>query len=184
MLRQAGMTLIELMIALGIFAVIGVLSYRALDRAAVSEARIALEATRWRQIGRAFQFMEGDFSQIVPVVAPLPGAAVTPALRLVRNDQGSELQLLVLDGGDVRRVGYRFAANGLEGLRWKGREAAAPSERETLLADVRDVRWRFLRQGQWLETWPADDATALPDAVEATVETADAGAVVKLYALR
>ena len=47
-----GLTLIELMVALAIFAVLGVLSYRALAEAAHSSTRISESFERWRIIGR------------------------------------------------------------------------------------------------------------------------------------
>lgn len=186
--RQGGITLIELMVALSVFAVIGILSYRALSQASTTEQRIAGDLTHWRQIARAFQFMQNDFSQVVPSYANLAspglkGGAAYP-LALTIGAQGSELQFSVFDGGEVRRIAYRFGPQGLEWLRWRGRGAVGDAEHEVLLAGVRSVRWRFLYMDHWRDTWPNGDAATLPDAVEATIELADTGPLVKRYALR
>jgi general secretion pathway protein J len=184
---QKGVTLIELMIALGVFAVIGILSYRALNQASTTEQRIAGELTRWRQIARVFQFMQNDFSQVVPTyfgvaTSNATGGAAFPVFLSV-GAQASELQLTVFDRGEARRIAYRFGSQRLEWLRWGGRVAVGEAEREELLAGIRDVRWRFLYMDRWSDSWPTGNTAALPDAVEVTLELDDTGPLVKRYAL-
>lgn len=184
---QKGITLIELMIALGVFAIIGILSYRALNQASATEQRIAGELTRWRQIARVFQFMQNDFSQVVPpyfgvATSNAKGAATFPVFLSVGAKE-SELQLTVFDRGEVRRVAYRFDEQKLAWLRWRGRAAVGEAERAELLAGVQGVRWRFLYMDRWLDSWPMATGAALPDAVEVTLELDDTGPLVKRYAL-
>ena len=63
--RQRGLTLIELMVALAIFAVLGVLSYRALAEVSTSRTRLEEGFERWRSIGRAMQRIDTDLLQLV-----------------------------------------------------------------------------------------------------------------------
>ena len=62
--RQRGLTLIELMVALAIFAVLGVLSYRALAEVSTSRTRLEEGFERWRSIGRAMQRIDADLLQL------------------------------------------------------------------------------------------------------------------------
>ena len=68
--RYRGFTLIELIVALGIFMVLGVLSYRALASIIDSRDRVAAAQQRWSSVTRFMQRREIDLQQIpanVPV---------------------------------------------------------------------------------------------------------------------
>lgn len=184
--RHLGITLIELLVALTIFSVIGVLSYRALTQASLSEQRIAADLGRWRGIARTFRLMDNDFVQLTKDFTPSSArseASAATASALRHLPQTSEIQILVLDQGVPRRIAYRRLADKIEWERWQGREASGESEREQLLGEVRELRWRFLHQNQWLDRWSPNDPFALPDAVEASIETASEGTLVRRYAL-
>lgn len=188
MRHARGLTLIELMVALAVFAVLGLLSYRALAHISAAQARIGGELERWRTIGRSMLRIESDLLQIVAPDAR-PEASPSPALQLVRlPGLDSELRLLVADGtrGRVLRVGYRYAQGRLDWLRWPGRLAEGEPQADPLLAEVTAVRWHFLLNGQRIDAWPPDNARTelLPQAVEIELELADAGTVSRLVALR
>ena len=76
--RQRGLTLIELMVALAIFAVLGVLSYRALAEVSTSRTRLEDGFERWRSIGRAMQRIDADLLQLVAPAASASTTAVAP----------------------------------------------------------------------------------------------------------
>ena len=188
--RQRGLTLIELMVALAIFAVLGVLSYRALAEVSTSRTRLEDGFERWRSVGRAMQRIDADLLQLV---APAASASTTanvqasPALLLTRAASGgAELQLLRLDDArGVRRVGYRLVDGRLEWLRWSGRDAFGEPAVEPLLDKVRDVRWRFLSGGNRVDAWPPGERrSALPEAVILELELADHGTLTRFIALR
>ena len=188
--RQRGLTLIELMVALAIFAVLGVLSYRALAEVSTSRTRLEDGFERWRSVGRAMQRIDADLLQLV---APAASASTTanvqasPALLLTRAASGgAELQLLRLDEArGVRRVGYRLVDGRLDWLRWSGRDAFGEPTVEPLLGNVRNVRWRFLTGGNRVDAWPPGDRrSALPDAVILELELPDHGTLTRFIALR
>ena len=57
---NAGLTLIELMVALAIFSVLGILSFRAIDAATVTRDHLSRESRRWQEITRFFQLTEAQ----------------------------------------------------------------------------------------------------------------------------
>ena len=188
--RQRGLTLIELMVALAIFAVLGVLSYRALAEVSTSRTRLEEGFERWRSIGRAMQRIDTDLLQLVAPAtssSPTTSAQASPPLLLTRAASGgAELQLLRLDEArGVRRVGYRLVDGRLDWLRWSGREAFGEPTVEPLLGNVRNVRWRFLTGGNRVDAWPPGDRRGtLPDAVILELELPDHGTLTRFIALR
>lgn len=188
--RQRGLTLIELMVALAIFAVLGVLSYRALAEVSTSRTRLEEGFERWRSIGRAMQRIDTDLLQLVAPAAsssPTTSAQASPPLLLTRAASGgAELQLLRLDEArGVRRVGYRLVDGRLDWLRWSGRDAFGEPTVEPLLGNVRNVRWRFLTGGNRVDAWPPGDRrSTLPDAVILELELPDHGTLTRFIALR
>ena len=198
---QRGLTLIELMVALAVFAVLGVLSYRALSEVANSHTRLEAGFERWRAIGRSLQRIDADLLQVVSTVgrnagqagsdgippAPLNRAANAPMLLTRAADGGGpELQLLRLDDSrGVRRVGYRLVDGRLEWLRWSGRDALGEPSVELLLDRVRGLRWRFLQRNNRLDAWPPGDTRApLPDAVILELDLDGVGVLTRVIALR
>lgn len=188
--RQRGLTLIELMVALAIFAVLGVLSYRALAEVSTSRTRLEEGFERWRSIGRAMQHIDADLLQLVAPAtssSPTTSAQASPPLLLTRAASGgAELQLLRLDEArGVRRVGYRLVDGRLDWLRWSGRDAFGEPTVEPLLGNVRNVRWRFLTGGNRVDAWPPGDRRGtLPDAVILELELPDHGTLTRFIALR
>lgn len=191
--RQHGLTLIELMVALTIFAILGVLSYRALAEISTSRARLEENFMRWRAIGRTMQRIDTDLLQAVspaeqrgqPSTEPQP---TTPAMILGRaaSGGGPEFQFLRLDDTrGVRRVGFRLVDGSLEWLRWSSRDAVGQPTVEPLLDKVRDVRWRFLQKNIRLDAWPPGDRrNALPDAVIVEIDLPDTGTITRMVSLR
>lgn len=188
--RQRGLTLIELMVALAIFAVLGVLSYRALAEVSTSRTRLEEGFERWRSIGRAMQRIDADLLQLVAPAtssSPTTSAQASPPLLLTRTASGgAELQFLRLDEArGVRRVGYRLVDGRLDWLRWSGRDAFGEPTVEPLLGNVRNVRWRFLTGGNRVDAWPPGDRRGtLPDAVILELELPDHGTLTRFIALR
>jgi general secretion pathway protein J len=194
--RQHGLTLIELMVALTIFAILGVLSYRALAEISTSRARLEENFMRWRAIGRTMQRIDTDLLQAVspaeqrglpPTETPTTSTA-TPAMILGRaaSGGGPEFQFLRLDDTrGVRRVGFRLVDGSLEWLRWSSRDAVGQPTVEPLLDKVRDVRWRFLQKNIRLDAWPPGDRrNALPDAVIVEIDLPDTGTITRMVSLR
>lgn len=185
-----GLTLIELMVALAIFAVLGVLSYRGLAEVSHSQARLEEGFERWRAIGRCVQRIDTDLLQAVA-----PGATLVPgnvariaAMVLGRSADGGgpELQFLRLDDTrGLRRVAYRLRDGRLEWLRWNGREAIGEPIVEPLLDNVRKVTWSFLYNNGRLAAWPpADGRVALPDGLVLELELPDQGIITRVISLR
>ncbi len=204
--HQRGLTLIELMVALAVFAVLGVLSYRAVSEVANSHTRLEASFERWRAINRSIQRIDTDLLQAVSTTGRNPGppgadgttpggnpapavrTAATAPMLLTRaaSGGGPEFQFLRLDDTrGVRRVGYRLVDGRLEWLRWSGRDALGDPTVEPLLDNVRGLRWRFLQGNNRIDAWPPGDTRfTLPDAVILELDLPDTGVLTRMIALR
>lgn len=186
---DAGLTLIELLVALVIFALLGVMAYRAVAAAAASRERIAAELLRWRAIANFFQVAEIDLAQFVqrPVGAQ---TATSASLALNRAEDGtSEIGFLKLDGsgGAVRRRGYRFDGERIVQLRWPGIDATTAPAAYPILDRVKAMHWTILTaDGQRSGTWPpvGVSAAAAPAAIEFELELPDVGTLQRVFVIR
>ena len=79
-MKPRGFTLVEVLVALAILALIGVLAYRAMAALADGESRLAVETSRWTTLDAFFARVEGDLRAAVPRDVR-HGAAREPALR-------------------------------------------------------------------------------------------------------
>jgi general secretion pathway protein J len=185
--HTAGLTLIELMVALAVVAVLGIISYRAIAAASESRQRVGDEYRRWSDIARFVQMVDTDLLQI----AARPAVSENK-VSLVLSPAGSagsgELSFLKLDGarGSARRIGYRLEGTQLILLRWPGTDATSLPTRDVVLDRVKSLHFAMLANDQWSEAWPPapGGAAQLPAAIEMKLELADAGIVRRLVALR
>jgi general secretion pathway protein J len=188
---NGGMTLIELLVALVIFAVLGVMGYRATSMAMETRQRVAAELQRWREISNFLQIFETDLAQLIE--RPHPGSptvdASTALLSLKSGDSSTELSFLKLDGagGNVRRRGYRFEQQQIVQLRWPGSDALSSQEPYVVLGNVTAVHcFAVGAKGERQPNWPDSAAgnTANPVAIEIELELPDVGSVSRLVPLR
>ena len=144
----AGVTLIEMVVALAIFALIGGAGYSMLDQVLRTDARTTGRLERLGDLQRALFLVGQDFAQAGAHSVVQVGGGLTlgrdPAV--IRYD---------LAGGVLRRVVT---------------DAGESKAEQALVADVQAVRWRFLdlRRG-WVPDLPAgtgQERTRNPQAVE------------------
>lgn len=181
--RPQGLTLIELVVALAVFAVLGTLTYRGTAQLIDSRQRLGGELERWRAVERALNLIDTDLQQLA---APQPVAGGAAAIELRRSGEETELRLLSLSSADTaRRIAFRHAGGRLEWLRWPGRDPRETPQIDTLLDPVTAVRWRFLGNDGWLDHWPPRSTpNSIPAGVELQLDLPGAGTLTRLYALR
>ena len=196
--RSPGFTLVELLVALAIFALMSGFAYRGLN--GMLEARTALqkESRKWRDVALAIGRLERDLGAVLPrrslgasgtPLAPLSSAVEansgTPGISLTRAGNA----LLENTLSSPQRIAWRLRDNNLERLAWSGADAAPREEpiAITVLASVSALAFRFLdpKSLEWRTTWalPGTADEALPAAVEATVTLASGERVVRLIDL-
>jgi general secretion pathway protein J len=183
--EASGFTLIEVLVALVVFAVLSGLAYRSLSVVLDSRRHIDRENHKWREVALFLARVEQDVATAVPRPVRDAGDAVAPAVAGTPNPARAYEGQLVLtrtafaaDPGGAespRRLGYRLRSGTVELLAWTVLDQG-PRTAPTVVAALRDVKEmqvRFLdRRGQWHVQWPPAGATAPQKAVPAGVEVA------------
>lgn len=168
--RQQGFTLLEIMIALTIFAVISLLAWQILDGAMRTSNATDVAATRLNQLQRAYNLLERDFFQL-QARAPRNEPDV-----FVQSKDGLALTTLNGVSGQVQleRVRWRLKDKTLWRDIWPVIDGPADAEPEKvpILSDIKAMSWRFWK-ASWLDKWT--DTAHQPEGVEVllTMENGD-----------
>jgi|GEM_PF-206281 len=194
-----GFTLIEVLIAIVIMAIIATLTGQALHTATTSSEATNDAVKRLNSVDRTWTLLEADLRNAIPrAIVPSMGEPIAP---LIAN-RSSDYWLRVFRGGVVNplhaprselvRIGYRLTDNVLWRDTWVN--IASLDERDALkqklMVDVKDIVIRVLSNsatslaaGPWVQDWPASgvQANTLPRALEVTIQTEDYGEMKRLF---
>jgi general secretion pathway protein J len=201
--RASGFTLLEVLVAVGIFALFSAMAYGSLLRILDTRDRLETERDYWRTLSLSLMQIEDDLAQARKRTVrgrdglerraflgqPVDSRALgEPSLEFTRGGQ------IVLGDGtrsDMQRVGYQLREGTLSRLVWPALDQPPVSEpRELpLLEHVEEMRVRFYTHpGGWANSWPATTQTGapmahdvLPAAVELTLKIEGRGEIVRVF---
>lgn len=193
----AGFTLLEVLVAVGIFALFSAMAYGSLLRILDTRDRLEAERDFWRSLAMTFAQMDDDLSQARPRTVrdifgnPLPALRGQPVDERALGDpsleftRGGRLVFGNATYSDLQRVGYRLQDGTLSRLTWAELDRPTKSDpsAQPLLEHVSDMRLRFYAPGGgWMDQWPATNPlTALPAAVEISFTIEGHGKFLRIF---
>ncbi|MEO1573845.1 MAG: type II secretion system minor pseudopilin GspJ, partial [Pseudomonadota bacterium] len=197
---QRGFTLIEVLVASVIFAVIMSVGFVALQNATGHRDAVDDTIERFAEIQRAVQLMSRDLSQVQPrSVRDLLGSDRVPALTTGTDGGGIEMTTggwanpAGLSRSVLQRVGYQIEEDILYRVQWPvlDRTQGTLPTRRPVLEGVQGLQVRFFdSQGNDSEDWPplsgGGPGTSFgmrPRAVEFSFQLEDYGLITRLVEL-
>jgi len=195
--RERAFTLVELLVAIAVFAVFAALAYGGLQTVIKQRTLSDRSMARLTEVQRAIRTFSTDLEQLNPrPVRDAVGDAQEPALEA--GPRGEFPLELTRDGwsnplgaprATLQRVAYFVEDDKLVRLQWNVLDRTLANEpvRWDLLTGVKRLGVRFLDpERQWHDEWPPDgldDLTRLrlqPLAAEITLELNDWGTITRL----
>ncbi len=191
---QKAFTLIEVLVALAIFAILAALAYGTLGQTLLSAEVLNERMDRLQAIQKTVRHLSQDFLQLAPRPVRLElGDSMGPALQ---TDLRSEFALELTHGGwsnpvslprgTLQRSAYRLEDDELVRYYWTVLDRTLSNEpiAVTILDGVESILFRYLLDsGDWIDQWPPPSAPGplgfrqRPRAVEFTLTLQDAGEI-------
>lgn len=175
-----GFTLIEMMIALLIFALLAAAGVSLLSFGVRAQAVAGKKLDDVAALYRLDGVMVADLAQAMPRRTRDEGGGVHPAFE---GNDGRTLLRLVRSGWDnidgaprasVQKVAYVLSDDGaIQRVAYTMLDGAAPLPAATMLTKVATVGLRYRLAGAWSDKWLSGPDAPLPDAVEMTITRAD-----------
>src|SRR5260221_3187741 len=191
--RGVGFTLVELLVALAIFAIVTGFASRGLNAMLESREALERESRKWRDVALFVGRIERDFGEVrerramgvsgtplAPVSSVIESPASPDGLALTRS--GSPLQESALAA--PQRLAYRLRDGNVERLVWTSVDAS-PREEPAAVAVLKRVNglgFRFLdASGEWRPSWglPGRAETLPPAPVEITPTPPSGGSILQ-----
>lgn len=187
--REAGFTLIEVMIALMIFGMIAAAGVALLAFSVRAQGAAGAALDDIGAINRLSSILTADLAQAVDrptrdqngvrLPAFTGGSGQVPMLRLVRGGWSNIDQS---PRATLQKVEYQLTAGGIERVGYPALDGAAPLPAALIVEGVRQATWRFRYAGAWSDRWEGTPVAALPQAAELTL-VRDNGAAYRMLFL-
>lgn len=181
MKRAQGFTLLEVLVAVAIFALLGMAAYSGLDAVLKARARLDDENRHWRALALFWVRLERDLAAHVERPARLRGGAPQASFlgeATVNSEYAAQLELTRLGAADAgtappERIAYRLRDGKVEWLRWPALDSAPRAEPDVavLLDKVTSLEFSYRdKTGVWNLRWPVNAEIGAPTAVKAVLK--------------
>ena len=199
MIKQRGFTLIEILVAMAIMALIGVGALQVLDAATRTSDKIKFDGDRLNNVQRAFLMISDDMLQITTrlirdefgdrqpsMKSDLQASA--PYISLTKLGRRNPAQL---PRSNLERLVYTIEDKMLYRISYAYADGMAEDQglKRPLLEQVENMKVTFYDGESWHEYWPLEetgevsDLMKLPVAVKLELELTDYGVIERLYSI-
>ena len=196
--KLEGFTLLELLVAVAVFAILSSMAYGGLRNVIDNSQQTELSMQRLQQVQLAMLKISRDFTQLSqrnirdeygnPNNYIMAGEGSDVFIEFSRGGRRNPAQL---QRSHLQRVAYKLEEKTLSRLHWPhlDRTQEMQAYESVLLEDVENASIRFLdNNNEWHNEWPPLSATGQPgdaavtlSAIEFTLELQDWGELVRIF---
>lgn len=173
-----GFTLVEVVVALFIFALLSTAGVSLLSfavKAQAASARVLEDVSGDRRLSA---ILIADLGQAVPRVSRDQAGTPRPAFQA---DQDELLLAFVRGGSMPQHVEIRLEKGRLVRIATPFVDGAAPAQPLTLETEVERVQLRFRAKTDWLDDWSSERTDTLPRAIELTIARRGQAPIKRLF---
>lgn len=186
MKKNSGFTLIELMIAIMIFAIISIISYRIISSLLITKQVVTDAQNKWGNLAHSINRISNAINSAIPLVIRDSQGTIVPAtLGKKKLSQQFDAQLeLTISGriGDTiygtsppKRIGFRFINGTLYQISWPtlNRVITTTPRVDILLNNISSFTVNYLYPDkQWRDMWPLDTPSfvLLPNGIKISIK--------------
>lgn len=188
---EGGFTLVELMVALFIFAMLSAAGVMLLSGSVGAQGVVQQRLDGLAEVQRAASLMTVDFAQATPRISRTRNGTLAPAFFAAGADQPDPAVQFVRTGRDnpdgldrsgLQKLEYGVVDGRLIRRAYPQVDGAEPERAAVLLDGVQGVAFRFRGpDGLWRADWRSADPLAMPRAVELSVVRRDADPIRLLF---
>lgn len=182
MMTQRGFTLVEMLVALLLFALISAAGVALLRNAADGQLQVRGRLDQQAELWRGRALIAQDMRQATVRVSRMSNGLLAPAFFAREPQETAPIVQFVrsglpaLDGAaraDLQKLEYRLRAGRLERFAYPQLDGAGPGPPALLVDGIEriELSWRNTA-GEWLPVWQSPDPRALPLALRMTLHRA------------
>lgn len=193
-MSMRGFTLIEVLVAVFIFALLMIAAYGSVDALLRTRDGLTQQNDRLRALQFTVGLIERDLRQTF--ARPIRSgygereAALVGARDAIAFTRAGAANPLRQERAEIERVGYALRDEHIARITYAvlDRTPVTAPETRDLLARVRKLGFRYLDGEQWRELWPPSNVQGpvlmkLPRAVEFSIDTEDYGLITRIVDL-
>ena len=194
-----GFTLIEVLVAMAIMALIGIGAFSLLNTATVAGDKIKREGKRLNEIQRAFLLISNDLQQVTGRIMQDEYGEPMPALTndlpypkyLLRFSRLGRRNPAMLPRSSIEHLLYSLENNKLIRITFPYLDGMRDDQglKRPILSDVDNVEMTFFHKKKWHKKWPiptpyaSKPPPAIPEAIKISLELIDYGIVERIYVI-
>ena len=182
-----------------IFAIISVISYRAIASLVTTKQVVNKAQDKWGGIARSINQISTNWNKAIPLACRDENGVLMPAVmgkNILSTNFDSQLEFSIAGViGDEeygttspRRIGFRFLNHTLYMVTWPyiNRVPNSQAQVQVLLTDIEIFKVSFMYPDrQWRDSWPIDvtDFTNLPPGLEVYIKMKSGEEITRRWAL-
>lgn len=192
-ISKQGFTLIEILLAMMIFAMLSLGAYQVLDGVMRNNKQNEKVLNRLGQIQRGMLVLEDDFRQITHRIGRA-GSGESYAFQAKMGYAGSDdMGVTFIRSGwdnpnarlprsELTRVAYRLVDNKLERVFYLYPDPVINAQEQVfpVFDEVESFKLRFYSQGAWLSSWTRKE---LPQGIEIILKLTDFGEIRRIFTI-